>query len=300
MEYLPTLVGYILFLLALLHALLDGHANRTQRMLLLLTLFIYGTLLEASGVNSGLYRYPREPFVNMGVVPLSVSLAWVGIIYSVILIVDRLRLGSGLRILTVTLIALSLDWGMDPVATRFGIWVWRDSGAYFGIPSFNMVGWFFIPISYLLVYGFAWKGGRQPISFLTIAEVDGNNSWQRKLYTIIVVAPLSLALTAACSAAIVAAAPGLLKLSLEIMSAWAVVTVLAATGIVIWRRDYLRRKSWLDIIPALVLAWIAANYTFLALTDGLGILFFVMFLSATPLWFILAISLLPPKKNSGF
>jgi cytochrome b subunit of formate dehydrogenase len=89
-------------------------------------------------------------------------------------------------------------------------------------------------------------------------------------------------------------------LSLEIMSAWAVVTVLAATGIVIWRRDYLRRKSWLDIIPALVLAWIAANYTFLALTDGLGILFFVMFLSATPLWFILAISLLPPKKNSGF
>jgi uncharacterized membrane protein len=296
MEYLPTLVGYILFLLALLHALLDGRANRTQRMLLLLSLFIYGTLLEASGVNSGLYHYPREPFVNMGVVPLSVSLAWVGIIYSVILIADRLRLGSGLRILTVTLIALSLDWGMDPVATRFGIWVWRDSGAYFGIPSFNMVGWFFIPISYLLVYGFFWKGGKRPISFLTIAEVDKRNSWKRKLYTIIGVAPLSLGLTAACSAALVAVAPGLLKLSLGVMIAWAVATVLAATGILIWRRNLLRRKSWLDIIPAIVLSWIAANYSFLALTQGAGTLFFVMLLCATPLWVILVMSLLPPGK----
>jgi hypothetical protein len=29
MEYLPTLVGYILFLIAMFHALLDGQANRT-------------------------------------------------------------------------------------------------------------------------------------------------------------------------------------------------------------------------------------------------------------------------------
>jgi hypothetical protein len=300
MEVLPTLVGYILFLLALFHALLDGRANRPQRMLLLLTLFVYGTLLEAGGVRSGLYHYPRERFINMGVVPLSVSLAWVGIIYSVIVITDRLRLGAGLRILAATLIALSLDWGMDPVATHFGIWVWRENGAYFGIPSFNMVGWFFVPIGYLVAYGLSWDSGKRRIRLLTISEVDNDCSWRRRLYTLAVAAPLALALTTAGSWTLVALAPGLLKLSLGVMGTWAVLTVAAATGLVLWRRNLLRRRSWLDLIPAALLAWIAANYAFFALAGGLWTLFYVMILTAMPLWIILTMTLLPEERGPVF
>ena len=299
MDFLPTLVGYILFLLALFHALLDGHANRPQRMLLLLTLFIYGTLLEAGGVRSGLYHYPRERFINLGVVPLSVSLAWVGIIYSVFAIAERLRLGAGLRILAATLIALSLDWGMDPVATHFGIWVWRESGTYFGIPSFNMVGWFFVPIGYLAAYGLAWDGGKRRIRLLTLSEVDRDSSWQRRLYTLAVASPLALVLTKAGSWTLIALAPGLLTLSSGTMNAWAVLTVAAAAGLVIWRRNLLRRRSWLDLIPAALLAWIAANYAFFALAGGLWTLFWVMILSAIPLWIILVMTLLPERSTGN-
>ena len=296
MEFLPTLVGYILFLLALLHALLDGRANRPQRMLLLLTLFAYGTLLEMSGVHSGLYHYPPERFINLGVVPLSVSLAWVGIIYSVFVIAERLRLGASLRILAATLIALSLDWGMDPVATHFGIWVWRESGSYFGIPSFNMVGWFFVPIGYLVAYGLAWDGGKKRIRLVTVSEVDGDRSWQRRLYTLTVVTPLAPALTTAGSWTLVALVPGLLKLSTGTMNAWAVLTVSTATGLVTWRCNLLRRRSWVDMIPAAILAWIAANYAFFALAGDLWTLFYVMILSTIPLWIILIMALLPEKR----
>ncbi|MBN1613855.1 MAG: carotenoid biosynthesis protein [Deltaproteobacteria bacterium] len=296
MEYLPTLVGYMLFLLAVFHALLDGRANRMQRMLLLLTLLVFGTLLEGQGVRSGLYYYPPEQFINLGVVPLSVSLAWVGIIYSVFAITERLRLRSGMRILAATLIALSLDWGMDPVATHFGIWVWRETGAYFGIPSFNMVGWFFIPIGYLVAYGLAWDRRKGRLRLLTISEVDRDFSWQRRLYTVVFTVPLALALTGAGAWMLVALVPGLLKLSLCIMVAWAVLTVASASVLILLRRDFLRRKSWLDLVPATILAWIAANYSFYALAGGLWTLFRVMILSAIPLWIILVMTLLPEKK----
>lgn len=111
MDTLPTLVGYAMFGLALLHALVNGRANRPQRLLMLFTLLVYGTLLETNGVRNGNYYYPREHFINLGVVPLSVSLAWVGIIYSAMALAERLQLPTGLRILATTLIALSLDWG---------------------------------------------------------------------------------------------------------------------------------------------------------------------------------------------
>ena len=92
MALIPTLVGYVLFILAACHAWLDASQNRFQRMLMLLTLFGFGTLIELIGVTSGNYAYPRGLLINLGVVPMSVSLAWVGIIYSVMVIAERLEL----------------------------------------------------------------------------------------------------------------------------------------------------------------------------------------------------------------
>jgi len=43
MEILPTLVGYVLFGLAFFHAWIAGRSNRIQRILMLLTLFVFGT-----------------------------------------------------------------------------------------------------------------------------------------------------------------------------------------------------------------------------------------------------------------
>ena len=148
-----------------------------------------------------------------------------------------------------------------------------------------------------VAYGLAWDGRRRRLRLLTIPEVDRDVSWQRRLYTLVIVVPMALALIGAGSWTLVALMPGLLKLSPAMMSLWAVLTVSAASGLVIWRRDHLRRRSWLDVIPAAILAWIAANYAFFALAGGLWTLFWVMVLSAIPLWIILVMVLLPEKRS---
>jgi len=117
-ELLPAFIGYIMCGLAVIHALLDARENRIQRSLMLITLFAFGFMLEYMGVMSGNYVYAEEAVMILGHIPLSVTFAWVGIIYSAMLIGERLKLSLWQRILTTTLIALSLDWGMDPIAVE--------------------------------------------------------------------------------------------------------------------------------------------------------------------------------------
>jgi len=299
MEVLSTLVGYGLFLLALVHAWVDakrhrpGHALsfRAQRLLMICTLFLYGTLLEVNGVLSGHYFYQPERFINVGVVPLSVSLAWVGIIYSAMVIAERMRLSPPLRMLATSLIALSLDWGMDPIAVEMRLWVWRDAGAYFGVPSFNMLGWFFIPMAYLIAYGMAWHHNKRRPQLLSIREVDTHTSLWRKLYTGVLVTPIASALLWVSTRLVSGLVPGLSTLSFVGMGIWAALTVGGALAFLIWRRDYLARTHWEDLIPPVILTWIGLNYVCFAGVIGRWDLAGLMLVSGLPLWVALGLTL---------
>ena len=77
---------------------------------MLITLFIFGFSLEYMGVTSGAYSYPLENEIAIGVIPLSVTLAWVGLIYSAMIIGERLQLNLGLRMLFTTFKAHPLRW----------------------------------------------------------------------------------------------------------------------------------------------------------------------------------------------
>jgi uncharacterized membrane protein len=289
MAVIPTLVGYVLFLLAGWHAWLDARENRPQRLLMLLTLFGFGTLVEYTGVTSGSYAYPREAFVNMGVVPLSVALAWVGIIYSVMVIAERLDLSPLLRILATTLIAISLDWGMDPVAVHIGAWKWSYVGTYFGVPSFNFFGWFFIPIAYLVVYGLGWDRQARRPRLLNIHEVDADHSASRKIYTLIGVVPLALGLLMLCT--LPARLPALRNLPLLPLVIWAVISVAGASALVLWRRRCLRRVRHSDLIPPGILTWIGLNYAFFGFATGRPELGLIMLVTGLPIWLAIVFTL---------
>jgi uncharacterized membrane protein len=299
MEVLPTLVGYGLFLLAVVHAWVDAKRHRSdrtltfraQRLLMICALFLYGTLLEANGVLSGHYFYRSERFVNLGVVPLSVSLAWVGIIYSAMVIAERMRLSPLLRMLATSLIALSLDWGMDPIAVDIGIWVWRDTGAYFGVPSFNMLGWFFIPMAYLVAYGVAWDHDKRRPQLLSIREVDTHTSLGRKVYTGVLVTPIAFALLFGSTRLVSGVVPGLLTLSSVGMGIGAALTVGGAFAFLVWRRDYLARSHWVNLIPPVILTWIGLNYVCFAGVIGRWDLAGLMLVSGLPLWAALGFTL---------
>jgi uncharacterized membrane protein len=278
-----------MFILALIHAFFDAKENRIQRFLMLITLFVYGFLLEYMGVMSGNYHYAPELIMLFKVIPLSVTFSWVGIIYSVMLIGDLLNLPSWLRIITSTLIALSLDWGMDPIAVDLGAWTWSYEGEYFGVPGFNFIGWFFIPIAYLLPYELNWNTKSKKLQLLKIKQIDSNRTWTRKLYTLLIVVPIAAGILILVG--IISRIPFLYNLNLIIIIIWIILTVSISTGMIFWKRENLRRKRWYDIIPPIILVLLVINFTSFGFLIGRYDLAALMLIISIPLWSILGLTL---------
>ncbi len=281
-ELLPAFVGYIMCGLAIIHALFDARENRVQRLLMLITLFAFGFLLEFMGVTFGLYVYAPEAVMILGIIPLSVTFAWVGIIYSAMIIGESLKLSLWQRILTTTLVALSLDWGMDPIAVEFGAWTWSyPSEGYFGIPGFNFIGWFFIPIAYLIPYGLSRNKETKKFQLLTINEIDENNSLGRKLYTCLVVVPIAMGVLFVVGT--ICRIKVIYYLNWIILLIWMLFTVVFAAGTIVWKRENLKHSKWFDLIPPTILLFIAYFYVIFSLAFGLFHLSLLMLFTTIPL-----------------
>ena len=289
LEIIPSLIGYLMCILAIIHAI-KASDNLLQRLVMLFSLFLYGFLLELMGVISGNYDYAEELIMLLGIIPLSVTLAWVGIIYSVMVIAESLNLTAWQRIIMATLIALSLDWGMDPIAVDLGAWTWNfEGGSYFGIPSFNFIGWFFIPIAYLTSYGIFWDRQNKHLKLLTIKEVEERDSIGRKLYSVLGVVPISMGILLLVG--IVTRIPFLYNLPLIIVIIWVVLTVVIATVVISWKYKSLKLTKWFDIIPSIILMVIEINYTIYGFLAGRFDLAIIMILTGIPLWLIFIFTL---------
>jgi putative membrane protein len=162
--------GYILVLFVVLHAL----KNLKFRAFILLGIaFAAGALSELLGTTYGwVYGqryYYTAPDKVFGLVPFSVLITWVAVIYlaySVTNIIDPAKnlvtlknvapIGSFIYILLLStldgFLAMNLDLVLDPVYVRSGGWVWQDGGAYFGIPISNFIGWFFVAFVSTLIF----------------------------------------------------------------------------------------------------------------------------------------------------
>ncbi|NHJ25562.1 MAG: carotenoid biosynthesis protein [Candidatus Lokiarchaeota archaeon] len=284
------MIGYIMLILALIHALYDAKNNRIQRLLMLITLFIYGFLLEYLGVSAGNYTYASETIMLFEIIPLSVTCAWVGIIYSIMLIGDFLELSPLMRIITTTLIALSIDWGMDPIAVELGAWTWTIEGQYYGIPGFNFIGWFFIPIAYLLPYEIVWNKEIKKVQLLTIKQIDDHQTLTRKLYTLLVIVPIAVGFLILVG--IISRIPILYNMNVIALSIWAILTVVISAAIISWKRRNLNRKKLYELIPPIILLLLAVLYTFYGFFIGRIDLGFLMLLTGIPIWLIFSFMVL--------
>ena len=277
---LPGLIGYILTGLAIVHALMDSKANRIQRILMLATIFIFAASLELIGVFTGVFSYAPELIMILNRVPLSITLSWVGIIYSSMIITERLKLSLWQRILTTTLIALSLDWGMDPIAVESGAWAF-GGGEYFNIPAFNFFGWFFIPIAYLVPYGLSWEKDSKKLRLLNVAEVDTRPSLRRRLYTVLLVIPIGLGILMLVGS--FTRIPIVFNLPLAFLVIWMIFTIVWASSIIIWKNKNLKRVQWFDSIPPSILLIIAFYYLIFSLALGFFTLSLLMLFTTIPL-----------------
>jgi tryptophan-rich sensory protein len=291
---LPVLIGYILTGLSVVHALMDAKKNRIQRILILPTIFVFAAFLEVMGVITGLFSYSTELIMILDRVPLAITLSWVGIIYSSMIITERLKLSLWQRILTTTLIALCLDWGMDPIAVESGAWSF-GGGEYFNVPAVNFFGWFFIPLAYLIPYGLTWDKVSKKLKLLNITEVDLRNSLIRKLYTVFIVVPFGLGILMLVSS--FTRIPFFYNLNSVILVIWAIFTITWASGVVIWKKQNLRRAHWIDLIPPCILLIIACYYLIVGFIYTNFILGIVMLLATLPYVLILIFTLRNKDKR---
>jgi hypothetical protein len=259
---------------------------------MLATIFVFAASLELIGVITGVFSYATELIMILDRVPISITLSWVGIIYSSMIITERLKLSLWQRILTTTLIALSLDWGGDPIAVATGAWTF-GGGEYFNVPALNFIGWFFIPIAYLVPYGLSWEKDSKKLRLLNVAEVDARRSLLRRLYTVLLVIPIGLVILMLVG--LFARIPLIYNLSLVFLVVWMIFTIVWASGIIIWKNENLKRIQWFDLIPPSSLLIIAFFYVISSMFLGLIHLGLLMLLSALP--FLLAFVFTLRKKR---
>jgi hypothetical protein len=242
---------------------------------MLVTILVFTLVVELIGVLTGIFSYATELIMVLDRIPLSITLSWVGIIYSSMVITEHLKLSLWQRILTTALIALSLDWGMDPIAVESGAWTF-GGGEFFNIPAYNFFGWFFIPIAYLVPYGLSWEKDDRKLRLLNISEVDSKHSLLRRLYTVLLVIPIGLGILILVG--IFTRIPFVSNAPLEFLVGWAIFTILWASGIIIWKNKNLKRTKWIDLIPPsslLIISYFYAISSFLFSLFALGLLMLI-------------------------
>jgi len=150
MDYASVVFEFLmLFLLILcfLHAL-----NRSRTKIIdLFTLIVYGIILEELTILFFReYAYGDGYLFMIQDVPVAVGMGWAAIIYSAMETSDMLGISPPLRPMYDTLLALSIDLSMDPIATRAGFWSWLNGGKWFGVPYGNFFGWICVVLFFSL------------------------------------------------------------------------------------------------------------------------------------------------------
>lgn len=112
----------------------------------------FESLSIATGFPFGHYHYTDKMGPKLGTVPMLIMPAYYAVCYVswhlALVVLDRYeQRGDPVQTWLVPVLAAFImvmwDMSMDPArSTLAGSWIWRDGGAYFGVPLANFLGWF--------------------------------------------------------------------------------------------------------------------------------------------------------------
>ncbi|WGE89933.1 carotenoid biosynthesis protein [Actinobacillus arthritidis] len=122
----------------------------------------FESLSVSTGFPFGHYHYKALPGPRIANVPLIIMPAYFAMGYTSYILGQVLTGQYGKKLQDIhifitpfvaTFIMVMWDVLMDPLATTINqSWVWRDSGAYFGVPLSNFVGWFFVVYLFMQLF----------------------------------------------------------------------------------------------------------------------------------------------------
>jgi len=174
-EYKPFFTPFstvMLFVFAVDHS--SQRLGWKRALLLLSSTFVVSLIFESVGVATGWlfgkYAYTDKLGLKfLGLVPLLIPIAWFMMSYPSFIIANRLiPHEKNLLVWRVSVAALGAvimtawDLALDPVMVAGEYWVWKEPGAYFGIPLLNYWGWW---LTIFLTF----------FSFLTLGRLTPSN-----------------------------------------------------------------------------------------------------------------------------
>ena len=104
------------------------------------------------------------------------------------------------------------------------------------------------------------------MQILNISEVDNHDSLKRKMYTIFLVVPLGLILMILMG--FITLIPTIYNLPLTIVIIFEILTVGVASMMIILKHHNLKRVNWFDVIPPIILIYVAYSYVLLGFITG--------------------------------
>lgn len=140
-EYFRLLTPFNLITCALL--LWINHREREKQLLIFSAfVFVFGYLVEFTGVKTGMvfghYQYGATLGPKLFGVPVIIGLNWLLIMYCVASLTDTLKISVVTKVLLASLLAIAIDWLIEPVAMYYDFWNWENGV----VPFQNYVGWF--------------------------------------------------------------------------------------------------------------------------------------------------------------
>ncbi len=119
---------------------------------------------DALGTRFG-FPFGSYAFTDMlgvkwfGLVPALIPLAWFNIAVPAFAVASLGFQGRAGRVVAGAVLMLAWDLFADPLmGSRYAFWVWRDPGAYYGIPFSNFAGWFLVGLLAMTwIDGLSWS-----------------------------------------------------------------------------------------------------------------------------------------------
>ena len=125
-------------------------------------------LITASHTNPSDTYYVYGEFVlrynfftsdNFRQVPIWIGVGWGCIVYAATWTAQRLELPRWMRPWAAGVLAVNIDFPLDPVANHFHFWKWYnvEARSYYDVPFDNYIGWFFIVAAYAAAVPFFFR-----------------------------------------------------------------------------------------------------------------------------------------------
>lgn len=130
-----------------------NHREKKMELLLFsLIVFISGYFVELAGIKTGLvfgqYSYGATLGPKLFGVPVIIGLNWLLVMYCVASLTDTLKISVVSKVILASLLAVAIDWLIEPVAMHFDFWNWKNGV----VPFQNYVGWLITAIIMQTIY----------------------------------------------------------------------------------------------------------------------------------------------------